>query len=123
MKPLALLSVVFVIAMALGIAVGLSGWGAASLDAKVNLGLTTLFGGLLLFSAWLWIRAEPGSPDKQSTLTLMMTSGIQVLWYLPRVIAPDGGWLRAVGYDLAFCATAGFLTRLYLQRRRRRTAA
>jgi len=110
-----------VVGVSLGIAFGLSGWQSASVQMKIHVASTVFFGGLALFTVWLWSRADRDSPDKDAALTLMMVSGTQLLWHLPRVIAPEGGWVRAVGYGLALCATAGLLVWLYRRRRRRQT--
>ena len=118
MKPLVLLFVVFVVAMAFGIALGLSGWQSASVMAKVDLAVVVFFGGLVLFSAWHSKRAEPGSPDRKFMSTMTLVSASLVLGAMPRVVWPDGGWPRTAASLLALCASTGVLIWLLRQRRK-----
>lgn len=114
------LVVVFVIAMALGIAVGLSVWQSASVMAKVDLAIAVFFGGMLLFSMWHWNRAKPDSPDRKFMSTMMMLSAALLLGAMPRVLWPDGGWPRTAASILTLCATTGILIWLLRSRRRQR---
>lgn len=123
MRPLVLIFVVFVVAMAFGIALGLSGWQSASVMAKVDVALAVFFGGLLLFSLWHWNRAKPDSPDRKLMSTIMMPSAALLLGAMPRIVWPDGGWPRTVASILALCAMIGVLIWQWRQRRAQRQSS
>lgn len=114
------LVIVFVVAMAFGTALGLSGWQSASVVAKVDLAIAVFFGGLLLFSTWHWNRTKPDSPDRKLMSTLTMLSAALLLGAMPRVVWPDGGWSRTAASILALCASTGILIWLLRERRRQR---
>ena len=120
MKPIVLISLVCIVAMALGIAAGLSVWQSASLMAKVDVAIALTFGVMLLFSLWHWSRAEPNTHDRRSLSTLMMVSAALLLGALPRVFWPEGGWPRAAASILALCASLGTLIWLLRARRKQR---
>jgi ABC-type glucose/galactose transport system permease subunit len=120
MKPLVLVSVVFVVAMALGVAAGLSVWQSTSLMAKVDVAIAVLFGGLLLTSMWGWYHATSDSPDRKVLSTMMMVYAALLLGLMPRIVWPDGGWKRTAASILALCASTGILIWQLRERRRRR---
>jgi peptidoglycan/LPS O-acetylase OafA/YrhL len=116
MKPLALIYLVFVAAMAFGIALGLSGWQSASLMAKVDVAVAVFFGGMLLFIWWRWSRTNPNSPDQKFMSTMMMLSASLLLGAMPRIVWPEGGWPRTAASLLALGSTVVFLIQLRRQR-------
>jgi len=122
MKPIVLISVVFVVAMALGIAAGLNVGQSESVMATVNVASVVLFGGMLLFSMWHWNHAKPDSPDRKFLSTMMMLSAALLLGAIPRIVWPDGGWPRTAASILALCVSIGLLIWLLRARRRQRTA-
>jgi hypothetical protein len=122
MKPIVLISVLFVVAMALGIAAGLNVGQSESVMAKVDVASVVLLGGLLLFSMWHRNRAKPDSPDRQSLSTMMMVFGALLLGAMPRVVWPDGGWQRLAASVFALCVSIGILIWVLRVRRRQRTA-
>lgn len=118
MKPHVLIFIVFGAAMAFGIALGLSGWQSASVMEKFDLAVVVFFGGLLLFSTWHWNRATRDSPDRRFLSTMTLLSASLLLGAMPRVVWPDGGWLRTAASLLALCASTGILIWLLRQRRK-----
>lgn len=114
--------IVFALAMSLGLAAGLRASSSAAISMNVDLAIAAWWGITVLFCLWVWHRAEPGSGDRMLMPNMMMLSATQLLWVMPRILFPDGGWPRGVGYGLALCATAGILVRLLRQRRAQRAA-
>ena len=82
---------------AIGLWAGVSAYGSASLMANIQIGFAIWFGFNLIFSLWLWYRAEPGSGDAMVAPTIVLLSTSMLIGILPRVLWPAGEPLHMAG--------------------------
>ena len=65
--------------------------------ANIQIGFAIWFGFNLIFSLWLWYRAEPGSGDAMVAPTIVLLSASMLIGILPRVLWPAGEPLHMAG--------------------------
>jgi len=101
---------------AIGLGAGVAAYGSASVMDNIQVGFAMLFGANLLFSLWIWHRAEVGSGDAMVAPTLVLVSASMLLGILPRVLWPTDGRLQIAGSVVSMTV----LTVLVIQRIRGR---
>ena len=82
---------------AIGLWAGVSAYESLSFMGNIQAGFAILFGSNLLFSLWLWYRAEAGSGDAMVAPTLVLLSASMLLGVLPRVLWPAAERLHIAG--------------------------
>ena len=94
MKPM-LLAVL--VAGATGLWAGFNFGRSGTVGTRIHAGLAVLIGANILFSAWVWWRANPGSGDAMVLPSVMLISAAMLIAILPRLFWPSNDGSHMIG--------------------------
>ena len=107
---------------ALGVWAGFQAWRSAAVMTNVPAGLAIVIGANLLFSLWLWRRAQPGSGDAVVLPAVVGLSVSVLVGILPRLFWPAAEGLHIAGSVASLLLVTVLLVTQIRRRRKVRRA-